>query len=81
MKAVTKKIMLRPQNITRRTPTSRTAAATELVRLEFERSRLSRDIAVLGERLKISTHELKNINSRIETLQGLLDVKKTSALA
>ena len=80
MKRVAKKGIARPNHITRRTPTSRTAAATEMVRLEFERDRLSRDIAVLTERQKISNRELRNVNERLHTLQNLLDVKKTSAL-
>jgi len=74
MKPIPKKVVSKPNHITRRRPASRTAAATEMVRLEFERDRLMRDLNVLEERMKLSNRELGAINSRLSTLQGMLEI-------
>ncbi|MEO1748478.1 MAG: hypothetical protein AAFR27_07650 [Pseudomonadota bacterium] len=75
MKTVAKKTMPRPNHVSRQTPRTRTAAASEMVRLEFERDRLNRDIEVLSERRKVSEGALSRINKRLKTLQSMLSLE------
>jgi hypothetical protein len=72
MKVVQRRTLLRPNNISRKTPNSRTEAATETVRLEFERARLMRDLNAMDERRKLSTTALTNVNKRLKQLQDML---------
>ncbi len=72
MKAMAQKTMLRPSRISRKAPNSRTEAATETVRLEFERARLMRDLGLLEERCKLSASALSTVNKRLKQLHDLL---------
>lgn len=62
-----------PQSVSRQTPRTRPAAATEMARLEHERNRLSRDIDTLDDRRRETQHRLQRIDERLKTLQGALD--------
>ena len=58
----------RPASGTRRVPRSRTEAAIELVRTEFERARLTRDIAQLSSRARTSSDALTRYEARADLL-------------
>jgi len=58
----------RPPTGTRRVPRSRTEAAIELVRVEFERTRLSRDLTHLQSRALVSGRALELYDTRAAAL-------------
>ncbi|MFY8151178.1 MAG: hypothetical protein ACOVOI_03720 [Hyphomicrobiales bacterium] len=66
------KRMERPSTISRVPPRSRTQAATELARLEFERERLLRELAVLEARRTVAESSLAKTEIRASQLHGLL---------
>ena len=72
MKAILNKIPPRPKHTSQQMPRTRTAGATENVRLEFERERLIRELAVLDERRNVSARSLSNVNLRLKALQEFL---------
>lgn len=55
--------------LARRRPRSRPEAAAELVRLEYERDRLARDLAVIDGRRARTDAALKLVEQRLERLK------------
>ena len=53
----------------------RPEAAAELVRLEYERQRLSRAIAAFDQRRSAAHDELLAVESRIDWVHGILGIK------
>jgi hypothetical protein len=66
------KRMGRPSTISRVPPRSRTQAATELARLEFERERLLRELHILEARRELAETTLARTETRASQLHGLL---------
>lgn len=62
----------RPFAQSRRPPRTRTEAAVELVRLEFEAARLGRDLDQLERRKKASSQALTRVEGRSAALLRLL---------
>lgn len=62
----------RVSTIARRKPRSRSAAAADLVRLEYERERLVRDIETLDQRRAEALSRLQKIQLHSERLQQML---------
>lgn len=58
--------------ISRRVPRTRTEAAAELVRLEYERDRVERDLKNAELRQKRSASQLEIINKRAKRLRDVL---------
>ena len=56
-------------------------AAAELVRLEYERQRLSRALAAFDERRAAAREELAGVESRINWVHGLLGIKDIAPAA
>jgi hypothetical protein len=73
MKRLSPVIHRRPASSVARRPRTRTEAAVELVRVEFERERLDRDLALLARRTIVSTEarDLARLRSRV--LRGRLN--------
>lgn len=65
-------VILRSASALARKPRSRTEAATELVRAEFERERLERDMALLVRRYRISAYARAVAATRSMTLRAAL---------
>jgi hypothetical protein len=67
MKRLSPVIHRRPASSVARRPRTRTEAAVELVRVEFERERLDRDLALLERRTIVSTEarDLARLRSRV----------------
>jgi hypothetical protein len=74
MKAVPRRSAASSAGIPRRRIRSRTEAAGELVRLEYERERLSIDIAQTTDRLTASQAALGRVETRMAMLQEHLSV-------
>lgn len=74
MKAAAKSTRPRPNHVTRQVPRTRTAAASEMVRLEFERDRLMRDKAVMTDRMAVTDLTLGRVNARISALQDMMRI-------
>ncbi|MEN0087977.1 MAG: hypothetical protein AAF737_06025 [Pseudomonadota bacterium] len=79
MKTAAKATRPRPNNITRQAPRSRTAAASEMVRLEFERDRLMRDKAVMTDRMVVTDLTLGRVNTRISALQDMMRIEPANS--
>ncbi len=62
----------RPSSISRRVPRSRTEAAVDLVRVEFHRARLERDLADCRRREALATAELRGSIRRADALLARL---------
>ncbi len=65
----------RPFGVARRKPRTAPEAAAELVRVEYERDRLERDLAMLAGRRAASELALKRMEARAKYLRGILDAK------
>ena len=65
----------------RRRIRNRTDAATELVRLEYERERLILEGTTLRDRLEKSDAALTRTESRMAMLQGMLSVEQPEPVA
>ena len=78
MKSVHRKSVARPNHIKRQVPRTRTAAASEMVRLEFERDCLLRDVSVMEERLATSNRKLWFVDGRLADLQRMMKIEKPS---
>ncbi|MEO0496867.1 MAG: hypothetical protein AAF141_05785 [Pseudomonadota bacterium] len=74
MKSAAKATRPRPNHVTRQIPRTRTAAASEMVRLEFERDRLMRDKAVMTDRMAVTDLTLGRVNTRIASLQEMMRI-------
>lgn len=59
-------------------PRTRTAAATELARLEFERERLMREHQILSNRDRTISRTLERIERRASVLHDVLDFGETA---
>lgn len=62
----------RPFALARRTPRSRPEAAAELVRLEYERDRLERDLALIDDRKAAAEARLRQVEARAVRLRAML---------
>lgn len=62
----------RPFGLARRHPRTRPEAAAELVRLEYERDRLTRDLDMLEARRQQAAALLNRVDERVRRLNGLL---------
>ena len=62
----------RPFTLARRAPRSRPEAAAELVRVEYERDRLTRDLITLEMRRADVTKQLAMVDERARMLQARL---------
>lgn len=62
----------RPPQATLRPPRTRTEAAVSLVRAEFERERLERDLAQLAARAEVTEETLAQAMGRSRRLRELL---------
>ncbi len=71
-------IQRRPLNAFR-VARSRPEAASEFVRLEHERERLSQSLAALDDRRSLIQEQMARLEGQISTLHGMLDVKKLEA--
>jgi hypothetical protein len=74
MKAVPRRSAASAAGLPRRRIRSRTEAAGELVRLEYERERLTIDIAQTSDRLAASKAALGRVEARMAMLQDHLSV-------
>jgi hypothetical protein len=74
MRAVPRRSAASSAGIPRRRIRSRTEAAGELVRLEYERERLTLDIAQTSDRLAASQAAMNRVEARMATLQEHLSV-------
>ena len=63
----------RPYGSSRRVPRSRPEAAAELVRVEYERDRLLREIEQLGARKLAASSTLRKLECRARLLHAKLD--------
>lgn len=66
----------RPFALARRAPRTRPEAAAELVRVEYERDRLTRDLTSLDLRRADVTSKLAKIEQRARMLQARLTQKE-----
>lgn len=66
----------RPAGVARRAPRTRAEAAVELVRLEFDRARLEREIAQADRRAALARSALDAGAARAEALVGALSDRK-----
>ena len=74
-------VIRRPASSAARRPRTRTEAAIELVRAEFERERLERDMTLLARRWKISAAGRAVAAARSRRLRaGLADETEAPAL-
>lgn len=71
----------RPKVLGRRKPRTRPEAAAELVRVEYERDRLERDLAMLTQRRDTAQHQLAQLQHRAEALQDVLADRPASPAA
>ena len=62
----------RPSSLSRRVPRSRTEAAVELVRVEFQRARLERELDECRRRSAIATDGLSGSKRRSDVLLARL---------
>jgi hypothetical protein len=62
----------RPATQPRTRPRTRTEAAAQLVRLEYERDRLTRDLDMLAQRRTTSESALKRVDERLRLLREML---------
>lgn len=62
----------RPFSIARRHPRTRPEAAAELVRLEYERDRLNRDLSTVEQRRAQTLLLLSRVDQRVKRLQEML---------
>lgn len=72
MKRIAPAIMRRAASSAARRPRSRTEAAVALVRAEFERERLDRDLALLGRRAALSEASREAAARRSRALRAML---------
>ncbi len=72
MKRIAPAIMRRAASSATRRPRSRTEAAVALVRAEFERERLDRDLALLDRRASMSTEARDAAARRSRVLRAML---------
>jgi len=63
----------KPYGGSRRIPRSRPEAAAELVRVEYERDRLERELAQLGARKAAAASTLRKLELRAKLLHDALD--------
>lgn len=63
----------RPFGTARRKPRTSPEAAAELVRVEYERDRLRRDLDMLGARRAASELALKRMDARARYLRAMLE--------
>jgi hypothetical protein len=75
MRPSPKRITMRRFGVANRVTRDRPEAAAELVRLEYERQRLTRTIASLDERRAIAQEELAAAETRILWVHGILGLK------
>lgn len=73
MKQQPRQSMPRPFAYTRRTPRTRPETAAELVRLEYERDRLERDLRAIEERRARTLDALRKVSARARRLTEMLD--------
>ncbi|MEM9726214.1 MAG: hypothetical protein AAF909_12245 [Pseudomonadota bacterium] len=64
----------RVSTIARRKPRTRSAAAADLVRLEYERDRLMRDLGMLEHRRAQTLKKLQDIEASAEKLREMLSI-------
>lgn len=62
----------RPFASSRRAPRNRPEAAAELVRLEYERDRLERDLSMILSRKAVAERALAQVMARSERLSAML---------
>lgn len=62
----------RPFTMARREPQTRPEAAAELVRLEYERDRIERDLEMITQRQAAAKQRLAQVEKRAVHLQSLL---------
>ena len=74
MRPSPKRATLRRFTVANRVSRDRPEAAAELVRLEYERQRLSRAIAAFDERRAAAHDELAVVESRIGWVHGMLGI-------
>ncbi len=72
MKRTLPQVPTRPSSIARRKPRTRPEIAAELVRLEYERDRLERDLGMLDQRRKKAERQLDALAARSRLLNQLL---------
>ena len=63
---------LRPPSVARRVPRTRSEAAVELVRLEFDAARLERELGQLGRRVRAAETDLKHARARADAMLARL---------
>lgn len=71
----------RPFALARRTPRTRPEAAAELVRAEYERDRLLRDLAMIEARRSLTLTQLGRVSDRVDVLQRMLMQDATAPAA
>ena len=79
MRPSPKRATLRRFTVANRVSRDRPEAAAELVRLEYERQRLSSAIAAFDERRSAAHEELAVVESRITWMHAMLGIKETVA--
>lgn len=72
MKSPQRAIHARPFTAARKKPRSRPEAAAELVRLEYERDRLERDLAMITQRKNQVEERLATLSQRAQSLNESL---------
>lgn len=73
MKRLAPVIHRKPASSLARRPRTRTEAAVELVRVEFERERLDRDLALLARRATVSAEARDAARLRSRVLRAVLE--------
>jgi len=81
MRPSPKRATFRRFTVANRVSRDRPEAAAELVRLEYERQRLSRAIAAFDERRSAANEELAAVESRIAWVHGILGIADSAATA
>ncbi|MEM1428646.1 MAG: hypothetical protein AAGG09_04235 [Pseudomonadota bacterium] len=66
----------RPPRVARRQPQTRSEAAVELVRLEFDAARLDRELDQLSRRMRAVKQELSGARSRADSVLALLTAER-----
>jgi hypothetical protein len=75
MRPSPKRATLRRFAVANRVSRDRPEAAAELVRLEYERQRLTRAIAAFDERRSAANDDLTAVEGRIDWVHGILGIK------
>jgi hypothetical protein len=81
MRPSPKRVTMRRFGVANRVTRDRPEAAAELVRLEYERQRLTRTIASLDERRLLAQQELAAAEDRILWVHGILGIKSPAPAA